>query len=520
MKGIENNSLRHVTDWQVRSRIGMLVCGRPAWAWGIIAIGTLLRVAQYSCGRSLWNDEAELALNILHRPIGGLFQPLQYHQGAPIGFLLLEKVTTILAGKSEIALRAIPFVAGIVALIVFYDVGKLYLSPAAVPIALLLFSLTRSVVYYSSELKQYSTDVLVTLILLRAVYKLSEAPLRQRELFEIGALGAVAIWFSHPASFVLAGAAAILIIASLVQRNGEGLGRVMWVFAAWAGSFGVCYFVSLRHLSHDDTLLDYWRGNFVPRDLSLITPWVSHSFFAAFENPAPLNSVLGACFFVAGCGKLLRDRRLRFGLLTAPLLALFFASLLHLYPLYGRLLLFLCPILLLLVSEGAIWVYNVTRGFSPALGVALIALLLAKPTYLAADTLIHPIHPEDIKTEIRYIQSHQRPGDRWYAYYGARYQLAYYAEVYNLPLTNVHIGSDCGTDRACYGMDLAPLRGSPRIWVLLSHILPSNGGDEGTLLSDQLDKIGTRLDAFEESGVKVYLYNLNHPTPVAPSDHR
>ncbi len=496
-----------------------VVCNRPAWAWGIIAIGTVLRAAQYACGRSLWNDEAELALNILHRPLVGLFQPLQYHQGAPIGFLLLEKFATVLGGNGEVALRAVPFAAGIVALVVFYDVAKLYLSPHAVPIALALSSLSRSLVYYSSEAKQYSTDVLVTLILLHLVYELSEAPLSLRELAGIGALGAVAIWFSHPASFVLAGSAGVLIVANWVRRNGKGLGRMICVFAAWAGSFGICYVVSLRHLSHDHALLGYWRGNFAPHRLSLMVPWVSQNFFAVFENPAPLNSMLGACFFVAGCGRLLRRSKLCLGLLTAPLLVLFAASWLHLYPSYGRLLLFLCPILLLLASEGAIWVYNASRPLSPALGAVLIALLLAKPVYVAADTLIHPIHAEDIKLGIRYIELRQRPGDIWYAYYGAKYQLAYYAEVYALPMANVRIGSECAMDQACYGTDLRLLRGSPRLWVLLSHVQPYSG-DEGTLLRDQLDAMGTGWRMFDISGVRVYLYDLQRAALLAPTDPR
>jgi hypothetical protein len=481
----------------------------------MIAIGAFLRVAQFLCGRSLWNDEAELALNILQRPLGGLFRPLQYHQGSPIGFLLLEKITTMLAGKGEIALRAIPFVAGITALFVFYDVAKVYLSPAAVPIALILFSLSRNLVYYSSEVKQYSTDVLVTLILLRAVFKLSEASLKPRELCAIGALGSLAIWFSHPASFVLAGAVAVLVLANRVQSDEKRLARMIWVFAAWAGSFAICYVVSLGPLSHDSALLDYWRGNFSPHGLSLIISWTSYNFFAAFENPAPFNSIVGAAFFVAGCGTLLRRSRIRFGLLTAPLVVLFLASLLHRYPLYGRLLLFLCPILFLIVAEGAICLYQVASRFSPALGVALIAVLLAKPSYLAANTLIHPLRPDDIKAGVRYIESHQRLGDPWYVYYSARYQLAYYGLISNLPMANVRVGADCSTDGVCYHNDVSQLRGSPRIWVLMSHILPYDGGDEGNLLSDQLDKIGTRLDAFQASGVKVYLYNFSQPVPAA-----
>jgi hypothetical protein len=63
------------------------------WMWPVLILGLGLRLAQYA-GRSLWLDEALLALNIIHRPIGGLFRVLDYHQGAPLGFLLLEKMAT------------------------------------------------------------------------------------------------------------------------------------------------------------------------------------------------------------------------------------------------------------------------------------------------------------------------------------------------------------------------------------------------------------------------------------------
>jgi hypothetical protein len=74
--------------------------------------------------------------------------------------------------------------AGLISLFVFHEVARLYLSPKAVPIAFILFSLSRSLVYYSSEAKQYSTDVLVTLVLLQFVFKLSKDPPSRQRLFE------------------------------------------------------------------------------------------------------------------------------------------------------------------------------------------------------------------------------------------------------------------------------------------------------------------------------------------------
>ncbi len=149
----------------------------PGWTGTILILGVILRVTQYLINRSLWYDEALLALNILHHPFSETFQPLRYHQGAPIGFLLLEKLAVVLAGKSEMGLRIIPLIAGISALFLFWYVARLYVSPKAVPVALLLFALCPALVYYSSEVKQYSSDVAVTLVLLWMASRLADGPL-------------------------------------------------------------------------------------------------------------------------------------------------------------------------------------------------------------------------------------------------------------------------------------------------------------------------------------------------------
>ncbi len=60
----------------------------PRLPWTIIYFGILVRVVQYLSNRSLWNDEAALALNIVNRSYLELLQPLDYDQGAPIGFYL------------------------------------------------------------------------------------------------------------------------------------------------------------------------------------------------------------------------------------------------------------------------------------------------------------------------------------------------------------------------------------------------------------------------------------------------
>jgi hypothetical protein len=62
--------------------------------WLLIILGVGIRTYQYLANRALRGDEAYLVLNILNRSLPELWEPLDYSQAAPIGFLLLDLKTT------------------------------------------------------------------------------------------------------------------------------------------------------------------------------------------------------------------------------------------------------------------------------------------------------------------------------------------------------------------------------------------------------------------------------------------
>lgn len=139
---------------------------RTAVMWTLIVAGVVLRLAQFLPERSFWHDEAALACNLSQRSFAQLMEPLDYNQGAPLGFLFAQRAVYLTLGGSERALRLLPFLCGVAALLVFPWVARQYVSVNAVVIALALFALGRPLTYYAGELKQYSGDVLVALILL------------------------------------------------------------------------------------------------------------------------------------------------------------------------------------------------------------------------------------------------------------------------------------------------------------------------------------------------------------------
>lgn len=146
----------------------------------ILLAGFILRIRQYLTGRSLWVDEAMLALNIVDRSWVGLLKPLDYDQGAPIGFLLVEKIFNLLLSRNEFALRLFPLLVGLASLWMFYLLLRHFTSGPGLLITLALFALNPRLIYYSSEVKQYIVDVAATITLLLIAARLFDHSSQKR----------------------------------------------------------------------------------------------------------------------------------------------------------------------------------------------------------------------------------------------------------------------------------------------------------------------------------------------------
>ncbi len=160
-------------------------------------------------------------MDVLHRSPAALLKPLNRDQVAPVGFLWLEKLSVHFLGNSEMALRLVPIVCGIGSLFLFLAVAWRFLGARAVAIAVGLFAISTPLIYYVSEVKQYSSDIAVALVL----YLVADAPvganLGRASAILAALVGSLAIWFSFPAAFVLGGIglAAILVAARQQSRS-------------------------------------------------------------------------------------------------------------------------------------------------------------------------------------------------------------------------------------------------------------------------------------------------------------
>jgi uncharacterized membrane protein len=483
---------------------------------GLILLGLVLRLRQYLAGRSLWLDEAMLALNITARSFAGLLQPLDYEQGAPLGFLLAEKLAITLLGNNEFSLRLLPLLAGCAALLLFALLLRQVVGKIGTLTALTLFAAGGPLIYYASEVKQYSCDVFIALLLLWLAARYMRLPQYNRDVVILGLVGALALWFSHPALFVLAGVGTTLFLHDARQKDIPRLKHIVAVIVVWGLSFGILYFVSLRGLASDSFLLDYWAEYFMPMPPWADLTWFPETLKGVLDNPAGLGTfwVLAALLMLVGLLVLLR-RSWQFGALFGlTLAAALAASALGKYPFAGRMILFLVPVFLALIGAGlqavADW-FRRPPWLGTGVAILLAALLLYQPLVSAAQNFASPKYYEHVRPTMAYLQTNRKPGDVLYVYSWAVPAFRYYAPFYGFTESDFMAGNEHKNDPQGLLAEIDRLRGGKRIWVLFSHVYEKGDYNEKDFILAHLDEIGDKKREFRAPGTSVLLvlYDLS-----------
>jgi len=385
---------------RLQACLGRFTLDGRRWVGVILALGFALRIVAWARNRSLWADEAFLALNLLHRDWHGLLAPLDLNQGAPIGFLYAMKTALFLFGNHECALRLVPLLTGLAALPMFYLVCRRLFAPCERLLALLLFATLGSLIYYSAEAKQYSSDVLFTLIFLWLALRLEHAGWNRNRAWGFAAAGALGLWFSHPLIFILTAILLVQFGDALQRENWPECRLLLLPGLLWLASFGLFYVVSLSHLNGNPRLLGFWEGNdaFPPHNLKAPAWLIGALLRKVFTGTLWIGGFyLAACaLWLMGHFRLLgRDRKTWF-LLVTPILVTLIASALRRYPFSERLLLFLVPIYILLLVKGVELMRNGPRPFMrPLLFVLIFFLALGWRHSLVSHTfrLKNPVRP-------------------------------------------------------------------------------------------------------------------------------
>lgn len=475
-----------------------------------IILGLITRLHQFFYNKSLWLDEASLALNIVERDCSQLLQSLDHNQMAPIGFLVISKWIGNLTEYADWGLRIYPLLCSIVSLFLFRKLLR-QLFPNAddsftVLCCTVLFACSFRLMYYAAEFKQYGNDVFWAL--LAFVTSLQKELLEKpRQLAVAMCVGIAGVWFSHSLIFILGGIGTYRL-AEVVRSKKHWL-PLLAMGSVWLISFTVEYWLILSKDNNRSFMQQYWQGSFLPILPSNRTDfeiWLSVPE-ELFYYTLGISSMNWLLMFVAisGAVALWYQQKYRTVALMLPFLLVLTASALKLYPYNSRLLLFLTPSVAIITGTGATALMSRLRQ-PTAMAALLGVLIFSQPIALGFLYIFRPMEREEVKTLLQHYRNHAGANDVLYVYYGAAPALKYYHKTHfrELPGKIIYGKAVRNQIKETISADVEQIRTEQphRLWLLFSHVF----GKEDAEIRQSISVGWKEKQCFSVTGASLCLF--------------
>ncbi len=489
----------------------------------ILTIGIALRLNLYLGDCSLWHDEAKLALTINNLTFSELFHPGTNSSGKPdvsfqpypLGFLILEKTLVNFLGDRELILRLFPFISGVLSLVFFSIVIKFYIPSNVRLIGFGLFAVLPQLIYYSSEVRQYSSDVLISVLLLLMIEFILRDDLNKRRIIAFGLLGAVCIWFSTPSVFVWTGGFMALIMIFAWERNFKKTAQIFQICLLWSMGLLIYYFCYLRYFVRNTETIQVWNwdseGGYFPvfpitslKIVSCINQFILEFRMALYLLPT-YQAISTVSLFAIGTISFILLNGKRFLILYSPVIMTLIAAGLKKYPFHQRLIFFLIPIFIIIITCGAEQIIKRTRNIRPLVFMCIISLLFFFPLRIMKYSITGTNSHEEIKHVLAKIKELKQPGEVIYVYYGANAAFQYYAQRFGFKEEECIFGIGAREDTHRYNEDIQKLNQYKKVWLIFSHIHEN----EDEIILDYMDKIAKGLIRITGPEVSAYLYKID-----------
>lgn len=467
----------------------------------LIFIGVAIRIYHYIVNRSLWLDEALLSNNIISRDFAGLLTPLDDRQIAPIGFLFFQKLSLIIFGQNEYALRLFSLICGIASLPLFYAIIKRIANDKTAFLGLIFLVFGRYLLYYSHEAKQYNADLFIYLLIIYYIYLIDISELNYSKLIGIGILGAISVWFSHMAIIILGTLGLIVFIETLLKKDSKKIIKVLIPCTIWLISTLAVYFLFLNNNSNEEIQQSAFGsiGYFPPSPFTFSDiPWLYEITIHCIQYPlGTMSGIFILLLMLVGVFNLIKEKNYKVLLIGLPILIHLALSYFKLYPFYGRFILYTVVYSIILTVMGLKLIQSIKPPYGFIVSLVVSLAFMAMPI----KNSLSPFYFEEIKSSMEYIESHHNEDDHLYVYSGAKYSYSFYQDKYNLP-KNKHLGTvyKYVEGNLQKEFDNIKNKGINRTWFLYSHINPTDLNGFMKLMEQN----GDIIDSFEFGGASAY----------------
>jgi hypothetical protein len=486
----------------------------PFW---LLISGIILSTLQFMYGRSLWLDEISLSNNILQRDYAALLLPLANNQVAPILFLWVEKSFALLIPNSDYSLKIFPYCLYLAALFLFYKLVKQRFQNTYIQcFCLALFVFNGNLLNYSNEVKQYIGDVFVVVLFL--YYYLCKQK-NKRYFIEISLLGIFAILLSNIAIIILAVIGFTTVYEGFLNQKSTNTPfpkAIFGVCAVWIFTFALYFYGFVYEHPTTAAMRDFWanEGAFLPTNpfSFAFLAFLRHQIEVIFQSLLGFGKIIG--FFVLlpilvlGLFSKQNTQKILF---SAPIIIHLCLSALSLYPFNGRLILYIIPLLLLTLAEGALFLSanekikdffeDKKQIFKPIFYLFILVL-----GGISAFLNGFPIEKQAAKPCLAFMQQHIEPKDKIYIYNGAAAAFRFYTENQKFAFSNeIIFGNAYRGENPKYALEIAQLHGN--VWLFFSHVYE----DEEAFICKTLEEKGfLPQKKLVTVGSSVYFYRLGN----------
>ncbi|GGL98750.1 hypothetical protein GCM10011594_18300 [Nakamurella endophytica] len=377
-----------------------------------------------------WTDEAWVAIST-RLPLSEL---PRITASTPVGWSLLLRLVVV-GGPERLRLVPLLFAAATVAAAYWYGRTLPWPRLLAARIAGVLTGVAALLLpsaLYRDDLKQYTADAFVTVLLLGLTTRVGRDSRHPpwRALLPLAVTAVVGFLFSAVAVFVLGAVLASIGLTQLVARRWADAARTAAVGAGAAVPL-LAVFVLLYRPGMPQGLTDYWSGNYLPLSRGPAAVWrfVAHGIAALDADLGTGPVVLTVLLVSLGVLTVVRLGRPDVALVVPVLLVeLLVLGAVRQYPLFN-----------LRTSHFALTALAVTA----AVGVAGACLALSRwrvqAALVCATVAIafftvgvrhlvhgHPLPHEDVRTPVQDILALRRPGDVVVVNSASNWGFAYY----------------------------------------------------------------------------------------------
>jgi hypothetical protein len=302
----------------------------------------------YLRNRSLWLDEAMLAYSFMQRNLFNLVLDIfERNQSAPIIYLYIVKVITLVFGASEFTLRVVSLISFMGLLLTSYGVLKSVIKVKYPLLGVAFISTISILIRYSNEFKPYMLDAFLWMLIIWLYFKLRESS--YKFLF-YGIVFPVIIWLSYPIIFIVASILMYDFMNAIIQKRLKHIFIIGIVGVLTLISFYIQYVIWLEPVATSSFMIEFWENYefpLIPTNLNDVIQIIRIS--STLFNYTSFNSIFTSLLVLIGMIILGLSKNKLSHILLISIILFLIASYLGFYPIYPRLMLFIYPIFGLLI---------------------------------------------------------------------------------------------------------------------------------------------------------------------------